>query len=283
MGDSRLRERLGERLNEWTGRAYALAYNRVFARLPRSIAVEFAEDGLHDAYIKAKAVIEAAVGTCKPSASPGSSLAGDLDALIDAAVREANLAVAWLSRTGASKQVINAAKRAANLACLRSYGHFVDWFVKVAYRCALDRRRRKVRGPQPEPDDPPGPDRGPRACSPEVWECLNQLPPQSRRILLLCSYYRPKGRDRMTDQDIGELEFLPDGRTPAARAQQAGKLRKKAEEELRRLLLAKGLDPKTWKMEPEDDGLDADTGQIDPPSEEAEDADDDEDGCDPDT
>jgi DNA-directed RNA polymerase specialized sigma24 family protein len=120
----------------------------------------------------------------------------------------------------------------------------VNWLVKVAYNvCPTQIRKKRLADLPDAPEEPP---RGPRDHSEAVWDCLNRLPLQYRRVLLLRFYHR------LTREDIGILEFDQGDDTRSALGQRVLKIERKALAQLRLCLLKKGVDPDTWEIHPED-------------------------------
>lgn len=122
--------------------------------------------------------------------------------------------------------------------CFQSEEHLVNWMAWVAYRRGLDdlRRRRPSRSDAhldrqaaPEVSQVPG----------LVWECLQQLPPQDRHVLLRYFY------EGWTDVMIGQ-ELFDDDASEAAWGQRARKIRMAALRRLRTLLDQHGVDPDDW-------------------------------------
>lgn len=143
---------------------------------------------------------------------------------------------AELAEDAAQHAFLKAAEGAGPPAGFSSFAHFVNWLVLVAYRHALDELRRPGHRARRLPDVLVAPPGGEGEYSPQVWECLKHLQLQERRILLLYYYHD------LTDVDIGLLEFDPDDGTPEALGQRAHKLRHKALDHLRQLLMDEGLD-----------------------------------------
>jgi hypothetical protein len=76
-----------------------------------------------------------------------------------------------------------------------------------------------------------------------VQDCLRRLPLQQRRLLLLHFHHR------LSDADIGALEFDLDGASPQALGQRAYRLRLQAQAALTELLRAAGLGQDAWPQD----------------------------------
>jgi RNA polymerase sigma factor (sigma-70 family) len=122
----------------------------------------------------------------------------------------------------------------------------IEWVLRRANWRALDclrRRGRAVELPEEYAGEVPvhqGRDQrdaeGREVCRQMTWECLQRLP-EEERAALVGHYY-----DGMTDQEMGTLLF-GEGLTPQARGLRVWRLRRRACDHLRALLMAEGFDP----------------------------------------
>jgi RNA polymerase sigma factor (sigma-70 family) len=121
--------------------------------------------------------------------------------------------------------------------------HFLNWLRKVGVNRVLDRSRRKKPVLVEDPDHLAARDHSghPHECIPLLHDCLKKLPDVERRVLE--EYYL----QQKTDVEVGEKVL--GGRPSSAVGQQARRIRKRAEQQLRRLLLEHGLDPEDWSID----------------------------------
>jgi DNA-directed RNA polymerase specialized sigma24 family protein len=127
----------------------------------------------------------------------------------------------------------------------------IAWSTRRAAWRALDRLRRRNRiRPLPEECGEAGwavPVRGLRESAaasaiPDreiACRCLEQLPPAERAVLVGHHF------EGKTDQEMGEVLDGDEG-TPQARGLRAWRLRRKAYDRLRALLIQEGVDPSDW-------------------------------------
>ncbi|MCI0457940.1 MAG: sigma-70 family RNA polymerase sigma factor [Gemmataceae bacterium] len=130
--------------------------------------------------------------------------------------------------------------------------HLVNWLALVAYRAALDELRRRSVRPLPPSVEELLPARDQDTTSGEVWACLQQLDRTERQVLLWYYY------DSQTDVQIGQQLFAG-AATESASGQRARKLRLRALDRLRELLVRRGLGRGEDGVEPEGVALRAGT------------------------